>query len=1023
MKPEQEEAAVTVNVVVDSSSDFKQLDIGVYEGSPAERVHASISKNGAVVFGKTWCPFCTEANRLLASLGVDFVVCNLDTAADGSTIHAALKEKYTQATVPYVFVGGALVGGCNALNKAHADGKLEPMLRAAGVPPRTSGKARKVMNLGVLDGKAPVPVTLFSFPEAVDERVVRLTSIWIFIISVLCAVFYDKKQAHFTMLGLAIDFVLRFIGGGNISPLGSLSACIIAVMELFGSKPQFCPGPPKQFAALCGIIFAATSTTFYLCAVYEKRLQWVGLAFSVILAVASGLVCFFGFCFCCVFFSLMIQFGLMPQNMYQLYTSIAPEVAYTYADLPTFALTGGEVKTVSAFKYLGSWITQSGGVEKEIGVRVGRALGVFASFDKIWASKKMQVQRTNDPEPARKTVHLIGKDTPLSIDYKYKTKTDDYTEEDFNLVKHVKIADFMMFLSLNGIAAAWYIASYHFTLYAPTAVAYAITLFSAFTYTIWVALYICKMVLYPQKVMKEWQCTLRSNSFVLPFTCLVIFAFLVADQNMIFGVQASATCLAIFAFLVADQYMIFARVLFWIGAPMGLLLSFIKVGGWLSVRRDMEHVNAAWMIMPVQNFVSAMVGPMLDPDYTWAMQFWFAFAFVMWLVLFALTFVKAVVAKPDDDRLRPLLAIWVAAPAVAAAAYLVCFVPMWRVYVVTDDVAGVLAGSFNDFLFINFVWFSVSLALCMAVGLHRPFFGRIKFDMSYWATGFPSAAVAIAVLFYYALIPGPLSQGIAIAALAVASVLNVVLLLQTYAGILRFKVFVPDNKWGPLSFMRLSHEAFRGALPKLVEAAKAVVASGTNADAALIEELSENWRTLSLAHTEHAKHEDLAIFKTYNEFFPGVVTQWNEEHEEHHKMIAQINTAVAAASSGSTPGALVPMIEEYAIEVEKHLRGEEDHLQGMPRKYLPLEIHKQILRECWALTPAPAWADFIPWALNALPMLHQRVRFLKTLLWAMPQRAQHIGIMVASGVDDVQWRRITRHPDRLKRYARIHLRG
>ncbi|KAG1657779.1 hypothetical protein FOA52_012856 [Chlamydomonas sp. UWO 241] len=61
------------------------------------------------------------------------------------------------------------------------------------------------------------------------------------------------------------------------------------------------------------------------------------------------------------------------------------------ADLPTFALTGGEVKTVSAFKYLGSWITQSGGVEKEIGVRVGRALGVFASFDKIWASKKMQV--------------------------------------------------------------------------------------------------------------------------------------------------------------------------------------------------------------------------------------------------------------------------------------------------------------------------------------------------------------------------------------------------------------------------------------------------------------------------------------------------------------------------------------------------------------------------------------------------------------------------------------------------------
>ena len=32
---------------------------------------------------------------------------------------------------------------------------------------------------------------------------------------------------------------------------------------------------------------------------------------------------------------------------------------------------------------------------------------------------------------------------------------------------------------------------------------------------------------------------------------------------------------------------------------------------------------------------------------------------------------------------------------------------------------------------------------------------------------------------------------------------------------------------------------------------------------------------------------------------------------------------------------------------------------------------------------------------------------LKTLLWAMPERAQHIGIMVALGVDEVQWVRIT----------------
>ncbi len=42
----------------------------------------------------------------------------------------------------------------------------------------------------------------------------------------------------------------------------------------------------------------------------------------------------------------------------------------------------------------------------------------------------------------------------------------------------------------------------------------------------------------------------------------------------------------------------------------------MQVGMWISDRKDIEHVNAAWMIMPVSNFVSAFVGPMLNPMYT-----------------------------------------------------------------------------------------------------------------------------------------------------------------------------------------------------------------------------------------------------------------------------------------------------------------------------------------------------------------------------------------------------------------------
>lgn len=39
------------------------------------------------------------------------------------------------------------------------------------------------------------------------------------------------------------------------------------------------------------------------------------------------------------------------------------------------------------------------------------------------------------------------------------------------------------------------------------------------------------------------------------------------------------------------------------------------------------------------------------------------------------------------------------------------------------------------------------------------------------------------------------------------------------------------------------------------------------------------------------------------------------------------------------------MIESYAEDLEKHLCGEEAHIAGMPRKFIPLEMHKQIVRK------------------------------------------------------------------------------
>lgn len=48
--------------------------------------------------------------------------------------------------------------------------------------------------------------------------------------------------------------------------------------------------------------------------------------------------------------------------------------------------------------------------------------------------------------------------------------------------------------------------------------------------------------------------------------------------------------------------------------------------------------------------------------------------------------------------------------------------------------------------------------------------------------------------------------------------------------------------------------------------------------------------------------------------------------------------------------------------------------------------------QCWASTPASTWFTLLPWIVDNLPMMPQRVRFVKTLLWAMPERAQQVGV-------------------------------
>ena len=62
--------------------------------------------------------------------GVQFEVFELDTLDNGAAIQAYLLAKTGQRTVPNVFVKGQHLGGNDATQEAHRNGKLKEMISA-----------------------------------------------------------------------------------------------------------------------------------------------------------------------------------------------------------------------------------------------------------------------------------------------------------------------------------------------------------------------------------------------------------------------------------------------------------------------------------------------------------------------------------------------------------------------------------------------------------------------------------------------------------------------------------------------------------------------------------------------------------------------------------------------------------------------------------------------------------------------------------------------------------------------------
>lgn len=80
------------------------------------------------MYTSAYCPYCTNAERLLHSKGVtEIEKVQIDTAPE---LKIAMMEKTGRRTVPQIYIGERHVGGFDDLRALDLAGELDPLLTA-----------------------------------------------------------------------------------------------------------------------------------------------------------------------------------------------------------------------------------------------------------------------------------------------------------------------------------------------------------------------------------------------------------------------------------------------------------------------------------------------------------------------------------------------------------------------------------------------------------------------------------------------------------------------------------------------------------------------------------------------------------------------------------------------------------------------------------------------------------------------------------------------------------------------------
>ena len=150
----------------------------------------------------------------------------------------------------------------------------------------------------------------FTFPELINEVSARLVASGVLILSIcsLLLIIYGNNMSYVLLVMLIYGFLARVSSGPKASPLALLVTKIIVPKLNFREK--IVPGPPKRFAQGVGLVFSLLITGFLMIGLVN-----VSITLLVILITFASLEAFIGFCAGCKVFKLMMNIGIIPEDV------------------------------------------------------------------------------------------------------------------------------------------------------------------------------------------------------------------------------------------------------------------------------------------------------------------------------------------------------------------------------------------------------------------------------------------------------------------------------------------------------------------------------------------------------------------------------------------------------------------------------------------------------------------------------------------------------------------------------------